>query len=442
MLVPAVNRLRELLWAVRGSFWLVPAATVLAGVLAALVLIDADSRLEFDLAERWPRLFGVGAEGSRAMLSAIASSTITVAGVVFSVTMVTLSLAASSYSPRVLRTFMHDRPTQAVFGVFVATFAYCLIVLRTIRGGDEGDGFVPSLAVLGAVVLALTAVAFLVFFIHHVAVAIQASSILARVARETEEAVDELFPENLGEGEDDGEESEGAPPVRGAWRALPAPRSGYLVAVDTDGLLAFARERGAVLRMDRGIGEFVIEGEPLASLSVERAAEDAAAALGGLYSIAQERTIEQDAGFGVQQMVDVGQRALSPGINDLTTAMVCADHLAAVLVRLARRRMPARLRYEAGELRVVAAGPSFAGLVATAFEPLRRSAEGQAGMLGHLLTNAGRVGRAVLAPSRRRAVAAQVEALGEAAGRSVGAPADRDALQAQARRLQAELGEG
>ena len=152
-------------------------------------------------AKSWQPLLNAGAEGARGMLTAIASSMITVAGVAFSITIVTLSLASTQYTPRILRNFMRDRANQFVLGVFVAIFTYCLVVLRTIRGGSEHDGagFVPLLAVAFALLLALVSIGFLIFFIHHVAASIQASSILRAIADETQCAIEALFPEELGE---------------------------------------------------------------------------------------------------------------------------------------------------------------------------------------------------------------------------------------------------
>jgi uncharacterized membrane protein len=396
-----MRRLAALLLALRESFWFIPSLALLAGVLLGAGLVELDAALEAELGGRWPRLFGAGAEGARGTLAAIAGSMITVAGVVFSVTIVALSLAASAYSPRVLRTFMHDRPTQIAFGVFVGIFAYCLVVLRTVRAADHaGAGFVPSLAVFGALVLALLGVWVLVYFIHHVALAIQVSTILERIAAETRDAIERLFPQQLGEGEDDAAEE---PPGERAWRALPALRSGYIVTVDARGLLAFARERGAVLRMELGVGEFAVESLPLAYLAGGSARpQDDAAALDALYTLGTERSVEQDAAFGIQQIVDVATRALSPGVNDPSTAAMCADHLGALLVRLARRRMPSRLRAEGGELRVIARAPSFERLAALAFEPLTRYARGKPEVLAALE----RAARAVqsAAPPRRAAV--------------------------------------
>jgi uncharacterized membrane protein len=157
--------LRYLWQDLRSSLWFVPTVFVLGSIVLAVGMVEVDTRLDSRLWEKWPRFFAVGADGARGTLSAIASSMITVAGVVFSITIVALSLASSQYSSRVLRHFMRDRITQTVLGVFVGVFAYCLIVLRMIRGGDEGP-FVPLLAVLGGVVLAFVGIGFLIYFIH------------------------------------------------------------------------------------------------------------------------------------------------------------------------------------------------------------------------------------------------------------------------------------
>jgi uncharacterized membrane protein len=241
----------------------------------------------------------------------------------------------------------------------------------------------------------------LVYFIHHVAVSIQVSTILARIAGETRRAVERLFPEDLGEGGDDAAEE--PMPLELTWRTLPARRSGYIVSVDAEGLLAFARSRGVVVRMERAVGDFAIESQPLASLAGGTADPDQEArALDELYSLASERTIEQDAAFGVQQIVDVATRALSPGINNPSTAQMCIDHLSALFVRLAQRRIPSRMRRDGEELRVIACGPTFESLIALAFSPLRHYAQRNPEVLESLE----RAARAVesAAPPRRRAL--------------------------------------
>ena len=201
----------------QSSFWFVPSMIVAGSIALAVLLIEADSTWSRDWLAQWPRLFGAGAAGARGMLSTIAGSMMTVVGVTFSMTLVTLALASSQYTSRILRNFMSDRVTQVVLGIFAGIFAYCLIVLRTIRAGDE-SGFIPSMAVSFGVLLAIGGISVLIFFIHHIASSIQAANIIASVAAETMGAVERLFPEKMGQGPvDDDEDGACHRGVRGSW---------------------------------------------------------------------------------------------------------------------------------------------------------------------------------------------------------------------------------
>jgi uncharacterized membrane protein len=194
-----MNRLKQLWSNLRSSFWFMPSLIVVVSIAFAVALIEADSAGR-PLAAQWPRLFGAGAEGARGMMSTIAGSMMTVVGVTFSMILVVLAMASSQYTSRILRNFMRSRVTQVVLGIFAGIFTYCLIVLRTIRSGDEG-AFVPSLAVfLRFRAGARRRIGALMFFIHHIASSIQASSIIASIAQETIAAIDRLFPEQLGQG--------------------------------------------------------------------------------------------------------------------------------------------------------------------------------------------------------------------------------------------------
>ena len=199
-------KLRQIFSNLRASFWFLPSLIVLVSIILAIALIEVDTAGSDRWLTQWPRLFGAGAEGSRQMLSTLAGSMMTVLGVTFSMTLVALTLASSQYTSRILRIFMRSRITQTTLGVFAGTFTYCLIVLRTIRSGSVVE-FIPGLAVFFAFVLALGSVGVLIFFIHHIASSIQASSIIASVARETYSAIDRLFPgekeQGVGEGEDE-----------------------------------------------------------------------------------------------------------------------------------------------------------------------------------------------------------------------------------------------
>jgi uncharacterized membrane protein len=426
MSVP-LGRLRHLGEDLRSSLWFVPSLVVLGGVALAVALIEAESVVQREhLSTRWPRLFGAGAEGARGLLAAIASSMITVAGVAFSVTMVTFALAASQYTSRILRNFMRDRSNQAVLGVFLGVFAYCLVVLRTIRGGDEGV-FVPSLAVMVAVLLAFVAIGFLVFFIHHTAASIQASNIIQGASEETIGVIDRLFPEF-----EDGSDMAAAPgsrpdyetPSDETWTALPARTTGYIQAVDVASLDRLARKTGTVIRMDRAIGDFVIEGTPLASLSSQTAHEWLIDKVNGACTFGRYRTIHQDASFGIRQIVDIALKALSPGINDTTTAVICIDSLSAIMVRASSRRLDNRQAQDGQMPRVILPGPTFAELVRESFDQIRQNAYGNVAILTRLLQVLETITGQTRNPARRRELLEQAVLVMEVAERSV--PAKRD----------------
>lgn len=387
----------------RASFWFIPALIVLGSLALAVLLVEFEVWREGDLSQWSPRLFGAGAEGSRAMLSAIATSMVTVAGVVFSITIVTLSLTSTQYSPRVLRNFMRDAPTQVVLGVFVGIFAYCLVVLRTIRGGDEG-GFIPSLAVVGGMGYALVGLAVLIYFIHHVALSIQAASILERIASDTRLAIDHLFPQELGEAPPP-EQEEGVDLPR-SWTPLAAESTGYVQSIAAEVLLRFADEGDRVLRVCTAIGAYVSEGETILEVAGGALDEAEAAALRGCVMLGRQRTVEQDAAFGFEQLVDVALRALSPGVNDPSTARMCLDAIGTLLARLAGRAMPAPCRFAGGRLRIIAPVPEFGQIAAATLRPILRYGVADPGVLGGVVGVLEAAARCARHADRRRALLA------------------------------------
>lgn len=401
-----------------------PAVIVLCAVALAAFLITIDSTVDLDFVTRWPLLFGAGASGARGLLTAVASSMITVAGTVFSITIVALSLTSSQYTSRVLRNFMRDRNNQVVLGVFLGIFAYCLVVLRVIRSGDEG-AFVPSLAVLVGLILAFVGIGYLIFFIHYISMSIQSSSIIANSAQETIASVDRLFPLGIGDDvdddvDDDADDDLAASLPELAWFAVPALKTGYVQSIDGDDLLAWASGRGTILRMERGIGEFVVEGTPLVSLANRSGAdEDTADTLNAAYVISPHRTVEQDVGFGIRQLVDIALRALSPGINDTTTAVMCVHYLGAILVRLASRPIATARRLDQGELRVIARRPYFESLLSEAFDQIRQNASGNVAVLTSLLHTLEILAGQTASARRRQSLRQQADLIAIVAERTI-----------------------
>jgi uncharacterized membrane protein len=435
-----MTRFLNLWHQLRASLWFVPGALVVMAVGLAIALIEVDARIDRGFFESWPRLFGVGAAGSRGMLATVAGSMITVAGVVFSITLVALSLASSQYSSRVLRNFMTDRTNQTVLGVFVGIFAYCLVVLRTIREGETSE-FVPSLAVLGGVVLAFVGIGFFIYFIHHIATLIQASHILARISAEAIRRVDHLFPEGVGEESEQDTDVQALRTDAGRqWRPVPACRTGYIQRVDGETLLAVACEAKAIVRMDHRIGDFVIEGIPIASMLTADAPDvKLVQRLAAAYAIDQQRTTDQDLAYGIRQIVDVALKALSPGINDTTTGVTSLDYLTAIMVRLSRRTIDSPWRFDKGELRVITRGPTFAELVALSFNQIRQNAGSNVAVLSRLLGAIEQLEGCTQSPARRQVLWRQAQALDEAVLRTIPGMHDREPLEARAKLLLGSL---
>ena len=323
--------------------------------------------------------------------------------------LVTLALASSQYTSHILRNFTQDRVTQVVLGIVAGIFIYCLIVLRTIRSDDAGE-FIPSLAVSFGVVLAIGGIGALIFFIHHIAASIH-----------------RLFSGKLGqEPIADDEDQPPLPLSERKWQAVPAKANGYIQSVDNATLLRLAREHKTIVRMERGIGEFVVHDTPLVSLALEDPPKkEIIATLQAAYSIDRHRTLEQDSAFGIRQIVDMALRALSLGINDTTTAVMCVDYLTAILARLASRNIPSSHRYQEGELRVIAIGPTFASLVTESFDQIRGSSSGNVGIMLRMLGALQTIASLTASPSRRQALREQVECIAELAARTIESPHDR-----------------
>jgi uncharacterized membrane protein len=351
------ERAARLADALRTGFWAVPAVCVVLALLLALGLVELDRALDEGGLGRFT--FGAGPDGAREVLSAITTSMITFTGLVFSITIVVLQLTSSQFSPRVLRTFLRDRQTQLSLGVFVATFVYAVMVLRTVDSSD-GARFVPAVATTVGVALLLVSVGVFVGYIHHVATAIQVSSLVRAVGDETRAAIERRLPA--------GEPQRLAPIALGpATRSVASPTYGVVTTVDAGRLVAAARRAGVVLVLRAELGRFVPEGGPVLDVHGDGALDDRAVAR--CLRLAKDRTMEQDVAFGFRQLVDVAERALSPGTNDPTTAVQALDELHDLLRRLATRSLPDGVhRDDDGVVRLVTPPPRFADFLHLALQ--------------------------------------------------------------------------
>jgi uncharacterized membrane protein len=385
---------------IRHSLWFVPTVWTVASGAAALGLIWLSGVVDPD-GQGLPLIFSAGPDGARAMLQAIAGSIITVAGVIFSVTIIALQLTSTQFSPRVLRNFMSDRGNQMVLGVFVGTFTYTLLVLRSIKAENGGEEFVPAFAVTGALLLALVAVAMLIYFIHHISSRIQVTSILASVAEESLSAFEELMRWWSSDEDRSWQPARTGVPVTvppsgaipATWidddeRVIAGRASGYLQLLDLEALVGTAREAGGRLRLLVPPGAWVQAAAPLAAFRPDGPGADLDGLAEGIdeaLSLSHERTLQQDVGFGIQQITDVAAKALSPGVNDPTTALNAIDRLVQVLMAVGRADDPPRAFEDAdGAVRLEVPFPDFDELVGLAFDLIRQYGAATPAVVVHL----------------------------------------------------------
>ncbi len=337
-------------------------------------LVHVDAAVGAEVVRELAWIYTFGPEGARAILSAIASSMITVAGLTFSITMLTLQLASSQFGPRLLRNFMRDRGNQIVLGTFISTFVYCLLVLRTVRG-TEGSSFVPHFSVAFGLMLAIASLAVLIYFIHHVASSIRIETVLSELAAEACATIDRLYPERLGREPPDGTDLDrlSAELDRDA-RAISVSGGGYVQRVDAEALMRTATEHDLLVRVEARPSRFVTERDAVLSAGPRgRVSDEVADALRGALILGAERTPYQDLDFSVRRIVEVAQRSLSPGINDPTTALYCIDRLGQVLGRLAERDPPSPVRLDdEGRPRVLTDVETLGKLACSAFAAVAR----------------------------------------------------------------------
>lgn len=341
-----ILRLKEFVDRLRASYWFVPAVMAAVAVALSFAMARVDAAFGDDFVRKVGWIYTGGPDGARGVLATIAGSVIGVAGTTFSILIAVLSLTSGQFGPRLLRSFMRDTGNQVVLGAFTATFLYCLLVLRTIRGAEDAT-YVPHFSVTLAVAFALLSVGVLIYFVHHVAESIQVTHLIAEVGEDVDHAVQRLFPEALGERGDAPDEPRGEPDV------VRAVAFGYVRSIDLDALLGLAQKHGLVLELCARPGEYVLPDAALVrAWPSARGQEDA---LRGLFAFGRERTTLQDAEFAFLQLAEIAVRALSPGINDPFTAMQCLDRITASMCHVAARAWPERRRYDAdGALRVLA----------------------------------------------------------------------------------------
>lgn len=374
----------------RSSYWFLPTLMATGAIALAFTMlaIDRSSSIDIDNMSAFSWIYEGGADGARAVLSVISGSMVTVAVTAFSISILALQLASSQFGPRLLRNFMQDQGNQFVLGTFIATFIYCLLVLRTIRGEDY-QLFVPQLSVTVGVLMAVISIAVLIYFIHHASTIIQASHVIADVSHDLEQVTNRLFPQAVGHELDP--QDEGAKDIptnfEAAARPVRAKGAGYLQAIEDETLMQVACDENLVLRVQAFPGDFVMGDSPLVmAYPADRITHDVEKRINRAFLMGRELTKQQNVAFPIEQLVEIALRALSPGINDPFTAIRCIDRLADGLARLAGREMPSPYRYDQSlTLRVIAAPVKFETLADIAFSQIRQYGSADTVVVGRLI---------------------------------------------------------
>jgi uncharacterized membrane protein len=363
-------RLRSAAYALRGGFLIRPLVIAVFLGLCGAVLSSVEESVP--TASAWVpiTLFPSheDAQVAQVILSVIATSTMTVVSIVFAILLMTLTLASMQFSPRILISFVRDRGTQWTLGIFLGTFSYCLAALPAARSMPHP--FAPVLTVLGAMLLALVSVGWLLFFIHHISHAISVNHIVDRIARETEDVIDVLMPHPQTSSY---QQPAAVPVLEESEFPILNEVSGYIRFIDTKRLLAFARMHHLRVRVTRRVGHFVPAGVPLLMVSRRtRLDRNNAVDLTGAFDIGPMRTLQQDVEFGVIQIVDIALRAISPAVNDPSTAISCIDQLTRILIRWVDRLPPESLLFGPPHVvRVILPWIDLDGMLDTAIEQIR-----------------------------------------------------------------------
>jgi uncharacterized membrane protein len=377
-------RLRSAAYALRGGFLVRPMVIAVALGLCGAVLSSAEEAAPFAASWVPSTLFPSRQDPqvAQVILTVIATSIMTVVSIVFAILLMTLTLASMQFSPRILISFVRDQGTQWTLGIFLGTFSYCVAALPAARSLPHP--FAPVATVAGAMLLALICVGWLLYFIHHISHAISVNHIVDRIARETEEVIDELMPyPRAGH-------YQPAPPVPASQEPeFPVLNevSGYIRFIDTRRLMDFARLHHLRVRVTRPVGHFVAAGVPLFMISRRsRIDRDHAVALTGAFDMGPMRTLQQDVEFGVIQIVDIALRAISPAVNDPSTAISCIDQLTRILIRWLGRFPPDPVLCSPPHVeRVVLPWIDLDGLLNTAIEQIRAYATTDAAVSLRLL---------------------------------------------------------
>lgn len=370
------------------TFWFVPSLIIIVAMLLSFGLVALDGIVNLSK-EGDMRFFIVNSpDSARTILSTISGAMMGVAGTVFSITLVALTLASSQFGPRLIKNFMYVRLNQVVLGTYIATFLYCLLVLNAIK--DSGEiVFIPSLSILAAIVAAILNILLLIVFIHQIAVSIQADHIIADISKFISKQLKTLFPESIGD-EVESQDGIDSAEIISSYKyqsVIKSPKSGYLQYIDSDSLTETLAEKDLLLELYHRPGSHVVKNMEFGVLYAKSKCEDEEEEkIMNQFVIGNAKTSQQDIEYSIHQMVEIAARALSPGINDPFTAIACIDNLTSTMCYLAQVKFPSKYRLDKNDnLRVIADIVNFEGALDASFNQIRQFSSGSTAVVIRLM---------------------------------------------------------
>jgi uncharacterized membrane protein len=394
------------------SFWFVPVLIIGLSIALSIGLVTIDSYINLSH-EGWLRFFLVNsADSARSILATISGAMIGVAGTVFSVTLVALTLASSQFGPSLIKNFMYVRLNQVVLGSYISTYLYCLLVLNAIKDNDSYN-FIPSISILVAIFAAVLNIILLIIFIHQIAVSIQADKVISNISDLITRQVRGLFPEKLGDELKDETvfDEDAAFSAYSKKTSIKASKAGYLQYIDGEVLMEIVTKNGTLIKLNHRPGSFLVEGEEIAVLySNKELNDESLEKIPERFIIGKTKTSQQDLEFSIHQMVEIAARALSPGVNDPYTAIACIDNLTATLCYLAQAKFPSKYRLdEEAKLRVIADVLDFEGVIDAAFNQIRQFSGGSTAVIIRLMEALNTILNTVRMESHKKAVIKHAE---------------------------------
>lgn len=415
----------------KSTFWFVPSFMILLSIGLVIGLLHLDGMVNISREGIGRFIFVNSAGSARSILTTIAGAMISVAGTVFSITLVALTLASSQLGSRLIKNFMYDRLNQVVLGAYVSTFIYCLIVLNTINETDQFV-FIPYLAILASILAAIANIILLIVFIHHIAISIQADTVIGNISKTMSANLESLFPGPFGK-EIEGYNGETEDKIREDYphkQALKASNNGYIQYIDMEPLLYDAKELDLLIELNCGPGDFLVKGILIGQVHSKKVVEEEQlSTFQSYFTTGDTRTHQQDAEYAIHQLVEIASRALSPGINDPYTAMTCIDNLTTLITKLSSIQFPSKYRFDEEEqLRIITEDIRFEGMVDVAFNQIRQFSKGSPAVVIRLMEALVIISKAVEKETHKKVIEKHAKMVLNLAEQSFSEPNDLEDL--------------